>query len=136
LGWAWACAGCIAGYHVCYDRALAGGARTVPLFALSLALALPLNLAALGRARRRAVLAALRARPVPLVAGGLLSAASFLVFLAGLALCGAGPALTLRNTSVVFAQLFAAALGEKVGRRQVAGAVLVAVGATLVALGR
>jgi drug/metabolite transporter (DMT)-like permease len=136
LGWAWACAACIAGYHLCYDRAIHAGAHTVPLFALSLAVALPMNLAMLSRAQRRGALAALRQRPGPLLAAGTLTSASFLCFLAGLALSGPGAALTLRNTSVVFAQIFAVALGERVGRRQVAGALLVAAGATMVALQR
>jgi drug/metabolite transporter (DMT)-like permease len=42
-------------------------------------------------------------------------------------------ALTLRNTAVVFAQVLALAIGERVPPRQAAGALLVAAGATAVA---
>jgi drug/metabolite transporter (DMT)-like permease len=62
---------------------------------------------------------------------GLLCSASFLLFLTGLAAAGAGVALTLRNTSIVFAQGLSLALGERPTRTQVTGAVLVAAGATL-----
>ena len=60
-------------------------------------------------------------------------AGSFLLFLAGLAATGAGAALTLRNTSVVFAQAIALLMGERPPRRQLAGAALVVLGASLVA---
>jgi drug/metabolite transporter (DMT)-like permease len=136
LAWAWACAACIAGYHLCYDRALHAGAGTVPLFALALAVALPIDLATLDRNQRRDACRALRRRPRTLVLAGALTSASFLTFLAGLALSAPAAALTLRNTSVVFAQLFALMLGERVGRPQLAGAALVLAGAALVAFGR
>jgi uncharacterized membrane protein len=61
----------------------------------------------------------------------MLSAASFLAFLGALTHGGAGLVLTLRNTSVVFAQAMAWMIGERPGRRQVLGAILVAGGAVL-----
>ncbi|WNZ63525.1 hypothetical protein QEG98_07330 [Myxococcus sp. MxC21-1] len=39
--------------------------------------------------------------------------------------------LTLRNTSIAFALVLAALQGERLGRRQLSGAALVAVGALL-----
>ena len=48
-----------------------------------------------------------------MVANGLLAAASFLIFLFALQRAGAGAVFTLRNTSIVFAQLFSWALGER-----------------------
>jgi len=124
-----ACAGAIAAYHLCYDRALHRGAAQAPLFAVALGVALPLvwlssRLGGGGGAPDRPTLVRW------LLCGGLLTG-SFLLFLSGLASSGAGPALTLRNTSVVFAQAIAAALGEPVPRRQVAGALLVVAGAVL-----
>ena len=128
-----ACAASIAGYHLLYARALAQGAAPAPVFALALAVALPFVLVpararllsrggeALGRASLRLGFA------------GALCTASFLLFLHGLATSGAGVALTLRNTAVVFAQLLALALGERVPRPQAAGALLVAAGAAVVA---
>lgn len=126
------CAASIAGYHVCYDRALHAGSGHAPVFAVALAVALPLVwlVARLhgggGSIDRRALLRWL--------AAGVVATASFLLFLHGLDASGAGPALTLRNTSVVFAQAIAAAFGEPLPRRQVLGALLVAAGAALLTL--
>ncbi|HTP53320.1 MAG TPA: permease [Anaeromyxobacteraceae bacterium] len=136
LAFAAACAAAIAGYHLCYDRALTVGARPIPLFAVALATAFPLVLASLrsGIALREAVACG---GPSALRWGfaGFLCTGSFLLFLSGLAAAGAGVALTLRNTSVVFAQGLAFALGERPARAQLIGALLVAAGAALVAAG-
>jgi drug/metabolite transporter (DMT)-like permease len=131
LVYAAACAATVAGYHLCYDRALSVGARPTPLFAVSMATALPLVLASLrgrvsGRDLRFSAGATLR-----WTFSGVLCTASFLLFLSGLGAAGAGPALTLRNTSIVFAQGLAVAIGERPTRVQVAGAVIVAVGAAM-----
>jgi drug/metabolite transporter (DMT)-like permease len=131
LAYAAVCAASVAGYHLCYGRALSAGARPTPLFAVSMATALPLVLVSL-RGR-------LTAPGVQLSAGstlrwavsGVLCTASFLLFLSGLEAAGAGVALTLRNTSIVFAQGLALALGERPTRLQVVGAFLVAAGAAL-----
>jgi drug/metabolite transporter (DMT)-like permease len=134
IAFAVSCAASIAGYHVCYDLALAAGAGAASLFALAFAVALPpvwLHARLSGRTaagvdRRAALRWAL---------GGAVATASFLLFLVGLAKSGAGVALTLRNTSVVFAQLLALLIGERVPPRQLAGSVLVVLGAALVAAG-
>ena len=124
------CGAFIAGYHLCYKRALAGEPSAAAIFAVALAVAAPLNLARLG-ARRRA-LPAPAARPAGAArAGGPLCAASFLVFLVALRDAGAGLVLTLRNSSILFAVLLGAAAGRALRRRAVAGAVLVALGAAL-----
>jgi drug/metabolite transporter (DMT)-like permease len=126
-----ACAASIAGYHLAYDLALQRGARPAPLFALALAVALPFAVAAspgggAGLARLWSGRAAAR-----WCVGGAVCTASFLFFLHGLEATGPALALTLRNTSIVFAQVLALAIGEAVPRRQVAGAVLVTAGAAL-----
>jgi drug/metabolite transporter (DMT)-like permease len=132
IAFAVACAASIAGYHVCFDRALAAGAAPAPLFALAFAVALPAVWAQARLAGR--VLPRLdRGAAARMAIAGALATASFLLFLVGLASSGAGVALTLRNTSVVFAQVLAAALGEPVPRRQLLGSVLVVLGAALVA---
>lgn len=129
-----ACAASIAGYHLCYDRALLAGAAPAPLFAVAFAVALPGAWAWARRGGAPAVGLDRRAL-ARWAAAGAIATASFLLFLAGLARSGAAPALTLRNTSVVFAQLLALAMGEPMPRRQVAGAALVVAGAALVAAG-
>jgi drug/metabolite transporter (DMT)-like permease len=132
IAFAVACAASIAGYHVCYDRALAAGAGPAPLFALAFAVALP-AVWAQGRLAGRVAADLDRRTVLRRAVAGALATASFLLFLVGLSASGAGVALTLRNTSVVFAQLLAAALGEAVPRRQLLGAALVVAGAALVA---
>jgi uncharacterized membrane protein len=64
---------------------------------------------------------------------GAVCGSSFLILLEALSGGGAGFVLTLRNTSVLFATVLAAAIGEHPGRPQVLGAVLVAGGAILMA---
>jgi drug/metabolite transporter (DMT)-like permease len=130
--WAVLCAAFIAGYLLCYKCALATGAAPAGVFTASLAVALPVNVARLGRSAADRSLAALRASPLALAAAGVLCSASFLVFLAALARGGVGAAATLRNTSVLFALLLAWAIGERPGRPQVLGTVGVALGAVLI----
>jgi len=129
--WAVACAGFVAGYHLLYKAALATGAAPAAVFAVALAVALPFNVARLGWGGLARAKASLGARPFVVGVAGVLCAASFLVFLSALARGGAGAAVTLRNTSVVFALLLAWLMGERPGRRQVAGAVAVVAGAVV-----
>jgi len=69
-----------------------------------------------------------------LVTMGLVCGGSFLILMEALARGGAAYVLTLRNTSVLFAVAMAWRIGERPRRAEVAGAALVAVGATLIAL--
>lgn len=101
------------------------------MFAVSLGLAVPLNIARLDRAGRDAAVRAALARPALVVSAGLISCASFLLFLLGLAQAGAGAVFTLRNTSVLFAQVLSWALGERPTRIGALGAAAVAGGAVL-----
>jgi len=130
--WACACAAAIAGYHLSYKYALAAGAMPAATLALSMATGVGLNLLVLDRERRVAVAALARSRTV--LGGGVLAGGSFLLFLFALGVGGAGAMLTLRNTSIVFAQIFAWLIGERPERYRWAGAVLVTVGAVLLGL--
>jgi len=131
LGLACLSALCIAGYHVAYKLALAAGGSPAIVFALSMCVALPLNVARLDGRGRAAARAALRSRPILVVAAGLVACASFLIFLAGLAHAGAGAVFTLRNSSVLFAQVLSWALGERPTRLGAIAAACVAGGAVL-----
>jgi drug/metabolite transporter (DMT)-like permease len=131
--WAVACGSFIALYHLCGKNALAAGAQPAALFAFSLAVAVPVNLAALGSGALARVREGLRRRPLSVAGAGVLCTASFLLFLQGLSLCGAGAALTLRNTSILFAQGMAWAIGERPTVRGAVGAALVFIGAALLA---
>lgn len=136
LGASYVAALFIAGYHLAYGRALARGAEPAPLFAFALLVALPVVVVSLGRGRARGAWQALLARPVPIASSGFLATASFVMFLTGLARSGAGVGITIRNTSIIFAQALAWRMGERVSARQLLGATLVAAGAVLVGLPR
>jgi drug/metabolite transporter (DMT)-like permease len=129
IGWAAVCALFIAGYHLCYKQALQAGGVPSLVVAMSLLTALALQTLRSGQDGRRRAMAALREHPRQIVSAGLLATASFAIFLTALAQAGAGAALTLRNTSVIFAQGFGVALGERPRRQQWGGAVLVGLGA-------
>ena len=135
IAYAVLCATSIAGYHLCYDRALANGAHEASLFTVAVWVALPFVFASLrGRLKIGPAPSPRHLLPTTLRWGvaGALSTGSFLLFLSGLASTGAAVALTLRNTSVFFAQAFAVVLGERPTRIQLFGACLVVLGAALV----
>ncbi|MEZ4363073.1 MAG: DMT family transporter [Kofleriaceae bacterium] len=131
VGWSSLCAVLIAGYHLAYKAALRDGGDGPAVFAISLGVATAVNLVRLRAAGRAKAAAELRRRGWPLAVIGALCSAAFLIFLVALARGGAGLVLTLRNTSVIFATLASALLGEQPGRRQVLGASVVVVGAAL-----
>ncbi len=126
------CALFVGGYHLAYKLALSSGGRPETVVSISLSTASLLNIAALG-SKRRLALAALRAQPVRIVLGGMLASIGFLVFLSAMKDAGAGVVLTLRNTSILFAQVLAFALGERPRRLGLVGAGLVTAGAILLA---
>lgn len=128
LSWSLACAIAIAGYHLTYKAALAAGGGPSAVFAVALALASAINLVG-----TRGVVAYSRPRVGRVLVMGLVCGASFLILLEALATGGAGFVLTLRNTSVLFATILAAAIGEAPRHTQVVGAILVATGAILMA---
>jgi drug/metabolite transporter (DMT)-like permease len=137
VSWAVACAMSIAGYHLAYTAALREAVNPSACFALSLAVAVAINGARQlrgGREARRELVALTRRRWPRLLVMGVVSAASFLVLLEALARGGSGYVLTLRNTSVLFAVAMGSRIGERPMRAEVAGAALVAAGATVMAL--
>jgi drug/metabolite transporter (DMT)-like permease len=132
VAWAALAAVCIAGYHLAYKLALAEGAQPPALFATGLLVALPVLV--LERSRKLGWVTLRRealARPGLVVFTGLICTLSFALLLSALGGSGAGAVLTLRNTSIAFALGLAALQGERLERRQLAGAALVAVGAVL-----
>jgi drug/metabolite transporter (DMT)-like permease len=134
VGWSLLCAALIAGYHLAYKAALLAGGDGPAVFTLSLSLATLLNVVRLGVAGRARARGLLRTRWWRLTIIGVICSAAFLLFLIGLGRGGAGFVLTLRNTSVIFATLFSALIGERPGRRQVIGSMVVVVGAVLLGL--
>ncbi len=132
--WAYLCAFFIAGYHLFYGQALKAGASPIPLFILSLGIGFPIYLFSCDKEILRKAKGVTRNHALLLIFGGIFCALSFLLFLKGLSYSGAGVAITLRNTSVIFAQVFSFWIGEKHHRAQWFGAVLVALGAVLISL--
>jgi uncharacterized membrane protein len=130
LAWGATCAAFTAGYHLLYKLALAEGASPSAVFAVSLAIATPINAIRL-RKRLGAIARSVAARPLPYLGAGVVCAASSLLFMLALRDGGAGAVLTLRNTSVLFATAFGLALGERPTRLQWIGAILVVGGALL-----
>ncbi|MBX3199880.1 MAG: EamA family transporter [Labilithrix sp.] len=126
------CALFVGGYHLAYKLALETGGEPPAVVAIALSTASVLNIAALG-ARRKAAFDAARSQPARIVAGGLLASFGFVVLLAAMKDAGAGVVLTLRNTSILFAQVLAVTLGERPRRLGLLGAVLVTAGAVLLA---
>jgi drug/metabolite transporter (DMT)-like permease len=133
LAWAVFCAISIAGYHLAYKGAMAAGGSASAVFAVALAVASSINVARLGREGRRIARDLVRARPGRVIFMGLICGGSFLILMEALHGGGAGYVLTLRNTSVLFATVFAAVIGERPRRTEVLGSLLVAAGAVLMA---
>jgi drug/metabolite transporter (DMT)-like permease len=133
MAWAAASAAFIAGYSLFYKRSLQLGADPRLLFATSVSVALPINIARLWR-RPGDFARAFRPLPLSLVFAAFCSWASFWLYLLALQHTGAAVALTLRNASLVFTQGFSWWLGESPGRVQVLGAFTVAAGAVLISL--
>ncbi len=132
VAWAALAAVCIASYHLAYKLSLSEGAQPPALFATGLLVALPVLV--LERARKlgwATLKREARVRPGLVVFTGIVCTLSFALLLSALGSSGAGVVLTLRNTSIAFALGLAALQGERLERRQLAGAGLVAVGAVL-----
>jgi drug/metabolite transporter (DMT)-like permease len=129
--WSFAAAFFIAGYHLCYGFSIEAGASQVSLFMGSMFVSLPI-LAVQAR------IGQFWSWPVPgtkqriiLVLTGVVSAVSFILFLYGLPKTGPGYAITLRNTSVGWAQVFAFMMGEKISKRQITAVGVILGGALL-----
>jgi drug/metabolite transporter (DMT)-like permease len=132
--WALACGLCIAAFQLLYKGAENAGSNPLQLFAVSMATSLPVLLLGLGGVG--SLRAALRVRPALLVFGSCALTASFLLSLFVLQSHGAAWVMTLRNSSVAFAQLFGwALLGERPTARAGAGVALVFADAMLLGTG-
>lgn len=134
LGWAFVCAAFVGAYQLAYKVALVRGGHPASVVAVSLGTASVALTIARGRAHARRAWAATRAEPGKVFAGGVLASAGFTVFLLALRHGGAGKLVTLRNTSILFAQIIAVIGGDRPRRLAVVGALVVTAGAALLAL--
>lgn len=136
LGWAIVCAAFVGAYQIAYKLGLSTGGAPTAMNALSLGTAALVNVVAGGAVRARRGFAATREEPGKVLTAGVLAAAGFVVFLIAMRDAGAGVAVTLRNTSILFAQGIAFAMGEKPTRLGLVGAALVTGGAVLLSVPR
>jgi drug/metabolite transporter (DMT)-like permease len=132
--WACLCAAAIAANTLLYKVALVRGADVLVLFTVADAAALPI--AVLGVAGRTTLWPRVRAAwsemPVGLLLASVASSVSFLLSLYVMRNHGAAWVLTLRNSSIAFAQLLSWVwLGEKPSARILLGVSLVFGGALL-----
>jgi drug/metabolite transporter (DMT)-like permease len=124
----------IGGYNLAYKMALGGGVSAGTANAASLGFAALINLTIVSADRRRRAFASLRNEGLAIGIAGFLGATGFLLFLAALSYVGAGLIVTLRNTSILFAQAMGWFLGERPTRLSLAGTAAVTAGAVLLAL--
>ncbi len=129
-GLGWALAIFIASYNLLYKEAMALGSKPATLFTMSMSIALALNVTALADQRKN-IIAVLSRSPAAMIAAAVLCCLSFRIFLFCLTRGGAGAMVTLRNSSVLFAQGFSWWLGERPGAVQIGGAIAIAAGAIL-----
>ena len=108
----------IAGYHIFYGLALREGASQVSLFIGSMLVSFPVLLFIAGKKVLDFKSNFSGSKKYLLLSAGIFSASSFILFLYGLVNSGPGVAVSLRNTSGAFAQLFAFFLGEKLAMIQ------------------
>ncbi len=132
LLWALFTACCIAGYHIFYGASIGEGSSQVTVFLVSMIVSIPFlglknNFYAIKNFK-----SVVKAQPSLIVFAGVLSATSFIIFLYGLSYTAPGAAITLRNTSVIFAQIFALFLGEKISWHQWLGVLMISGGAVLI----
>lgn len=132
--WAVACAVFAALYQLGYKMALTKGGQPEAVVSITMLTASALQIAVIGRARRAAAIAELRAAPLAVVGAGLVCTLGFVLFVRAMANGGAGVLTTLRNTSILFAQGLALLAGERPKRLALIGAVVVTAGAVLLSL--
>lgn len=134
IAWAAACAVSIAGYHLAYKASLLADGNPSAVFAVSLSLSAVISIIRIGGEGRRILATVMRARLGRVSLMGIVCGGSFLILMEALALGGSGYVLTLRNTSVLFAALFALTIGERPRHAELVGALFVAAGAVLMSL--
>jgi uncharacterized membrane protein len=133
LTWVILCAVTIGMYPLTYKVALDAGASASALFAASMLISWPLQVAALGSGAGARLAASWRRERQVWLWAGVMCAASFLLFLGALQGGGAARASALRNVSVLVAWGLGVASGEGMSRRGAWGAAFVFAGASAVA---
>lgn len=132
--WAYLSAFFIAGYHLCYHRALVAKAEPKSLFFIAMVVSLPFLFWGLRKDPVSRISHTVKTRGLAIMVTGTAATASFLIFLSGLQASAPGFAISLRNSSIFFAVIFSYFLKESLTRSQILGAFTVGVGALLLSL--
>jgi drug/metabolite transporter (DMT)-like permease len=125
---AYACGGCIAGYHICYGLAVRTDASPSFVFAAAMSIGVVTYITCSRGAALGQVYASLTRERALVFFGGASCGLSFLLFLTALTMVEPGRAISLRNTSVVFGAAISLLMGEHLKRIQRLGVVLVTAG--------
>lgn len=125
---AYACAACIAGYHICYGLAVRTGAAPSIVFSAAMSVGVVTYIACSRGTSLRQLYASFTGERRLVLLGGASCGLSFLLFLTALTIVEPGRAISLRNTSVVFGAALSLLMGERLKRIQTFGVVLVSAG--------
>lgn len=132
--WAYLCGLFIGGYHLFYGEALRQNIPPSATFIIALMVSLPMMfLNCRHEFAKRLTFVREQQAHLALIAG-LACCISFIIFLHGLNSSTPGVAITIRNSSIVYSQIFAFILGEKITIKQWAGALLVLAGCVFLGL--
>lgn len=125
LRWSYAAGTCIALYHMAYDQALKGGAEPITLFSFALLVSLAFILAKKKNIGGYFFEVIKSKRSSKILIAGLAMSGSFALFLYGLKLSAPGYAISLRNSSIVFALLLSYGFGQRPTKAEVIGMVII-----------
>lgn len=128
------CALFIGIHHICYKFALNNGAHPQALFSLSLTMGMPILWSLQKKDIKNELIHSIKTHYLKYGFGGMICFISFVIFLTGLKSENPNVAISLRNTSILFALVYSKILGEKLNTWQILGGLMVAIGATLVTL--
>lgn len=132
--WAYLSALFIGGYHLLYGEALNLGIRPSYTFIIALGVSLPIMIYNCRKGFFERLQFVKREQITIVFAAGLACSLSFLIFLHGLKNSSPGMAITVRNSSIAYSQIFAFFLGEKLSAKQWLGASIVFGGCVLLGL--
>ena len=134
LWWAFLSCLCIVGYHLCYKKAIMGGANTFALLGLSDVLRVLVAFLLLDSQRIIRMKKVFQKDWRPILTMAVMSFGSFSIFLYALKFEGAAHLGTLRNLSILFTAFGASKLGETLSRHSLLLIILSLAGTILIGM--
>lgn len=129
--WAYLCSIFIGGYHLLYGEAIRENIQPSATFIIALMVSIPMMFYNCRHDFRKRLKFVKEKQAHLAFVAGLACSLSFIIFLHGLSSSSPGVAITIRNSSIVYSQVFAFWLGEKITARQWMGATLVLIGCAM-----